>query len=95
MVTAPDSSANETDKEGMSKAGKAFLWLFILLILIPALLILALYLTARYYPKSAAGQNVLQRYEMFKEMMAKRKERKLRLAEQRAIERLQKKNYEK
>jgi len=32
---------------------------------------------------------------MFKEMMAKRKERRARLAEQRAIERLQKKNYEK
>ena len=86
----------DTDKDdeegGMSKAGKAVLWLFIILILIPLLLVLALYLVARYYPKSRAGQNVLHRYEMFKEMMAKRKERKLRLAEERALENIKKRS---
>ena len=73
----------------MSKAGTAFLWLFIIFILLPALLVLAMFLTAKYYPKSQAGENILHRYEMFQEMMAKRKENKMRLAEQRAHEKLE------
>ena len=72
----------------MSKAGKAFLWLFILLILIPGLLILAAFLTAKYYPKSKAGVQVVNRYEMFKEMMERRRQRRQKQAEQNAVESL-------
>ena len=57
----------------MSKAGKAFLWLFILLIIIPALCVLACFLIAKYRPKSVAGENILKRYDMFKDLMEKRR----------------------
>ena len=80
-VTTPDETVTEESKGGMSKAGIAILLLFILFILIPALLILACFLAVRFYPSSKAGQNLIKRKEMFKEMMEKRKERKLRLAE--------------
>ena len=43
------------EEAGMSTAGKVILWLFILLCLLPALLILAVFLTARFYPKSKLG----------------------------------------
>lgn len=49
----PVEPAEETG--GMSTAGKVFLWLFILLCLLPALLILGAFLAAKFYPKSKAG----------------------------------------
>ena len=54
VVTAPEESLEGSG--GMSKGGKAVLWLFILLIVIPALLILAAFLIAKFYPKSKLGQ---------------------------------------
>ena len=80
------------EEAGMSTAGKVILWLFILLCLLPALLILAVFLTARFYPKSKLGQKIALRKAMFEEMMEKRKERKMELAEKKAMEKLQKKN---
>ena len=53
-ITAP-VDPKEEDKGGMSKAGVAFLILFVLLCIIPLLLILAAFLTAKYYPKSPVG----------------------------------------
>lgn len=80
------------EEAGMSTAGKVILWLFILLCLLPALLILAVFLTAKFYPKSKLGQKIALRKAMFEEMMEKRKERKMELAEKKAMEKLQKKN---
>ena len=76
----------------MSKAGKAILWLSILLILLPCLLVLACFLTAKYRPDSAVGKKVLQRKQLFHDMMAKRREKKLRLAEMKVSEKLKVKN---
>ena len=79
-VTVPVEPVTD-DKSGMSKTGIAILLLFIVFILIPALLILACFLTVRFYPSSKVGEKLIKRKELFKEMMERRKERKLRLAE--------------
>ena len=62
----------EQEEGGMSTAGKVFLWLFILLCLVPGLLILAVFLTAKFYPKSKVGSKIRLRKAMFDEMMEKR-----------------------
>lgn len=79
-VTVPDTDMDEKEG-GMSKVSIAILLLIVIFVLIPALCILGCFLTVKLYPESKAGENLIKRKEMFDEMMEKRKERKLILAE--------------
>ena len=67
----------------MSAAGKTFLWLFIIFILIPALLVLAGYLIVKYSPDSPAGKEIQRRYSMYKEMASKEYARRQELRRER------------
>lgn len=73
VVTAPiepEEEVEEEDSGGMSAAGKAFLWLFILLILIPCILLLIAFLIAKYKSETPIGQKINLRYTLFKQMIA-------------------------
>ena len=84
-VTTPDVIKDDSsdDEGGMSAAGKTFLWLFIIFIVIPALLVLACYLIVKYRPESPAGKEIQRRYTMYKEMAAKEYARRQELRRER------------
>jgi len=82
-VTTPDEKVKE--KQGMSSAAVAFTWLFIIFIIIPLIIVLACFMIVQFFPESKPGQKLTQRHEMFKEMMAKRKERNIRYAEEKEM----------
>ena len=65
----PEEEPEGEDSGGMSTAGAVFLWLFILLIVLPCLLVLVAFLIARYKPESQVGQKVKLRYQLFKQMV--------------------------
>ena len=62
----PEEVTEVEDSDGMSTAGKVFLWLFILLFVIPGLLLLAAFLIGKYKPDSKVGAKVNIRYALFK-----------------------------
>ena len=65
----PEEEPEGGDSGGMSTAGAVFLWLFILLIVLPCLLVLAAFLIARFKPESEVGKKVKLRYQLFKQMV--------------------------
>ena len=62
----PEEVTEVQDSEGMSTVGKVLLWLFILIFVIPALLLLVAFLIGKYKPDSKVGAKVNIRYALFK-----------------------------